>query len=923
MNMRSCFKLKITLLAIFLTFIFAGSGFCQEINLDKMKKVGDVVCYQSLKDPTLWYYLPDQPRLAMKNGKPQFSFMKYSRTSETGKAGINVAEGGGIVHFLVTYGTSKRRVRAAERELQEDYPDARIEGPIAYRKGSFALITSFTEDQETLVKTVAVGKAPLMEGQKAAVSMALSRQGAEVLWESFKTDTPDISLIFDMEFAGVREPYAATIEADWSRVSKHKQLKAGFKYSWFGADVDMLFQELRQNGAIKITTKGENANMDKIIQSANAKLLQVMFDPAPVDELTRAAAEKDSYSNLNQAMKLLKDSQKSSKSSSINMQTPGFKNMIAAIIDYMIPEAHAAPNQTSGQSSSEASVKAEKSGDDLDTKDVMGLTKAERQNLRDIFNRGVELKKSGKYEEALDTFLEVLEQHKLITDKELPSANTHANIAICLDKLHRYYESAGHYRKAASIFGTGTENGRECLKLAEELEKKGEGNAKPSDRADSKNEDTRDDADKVSKDKPQSASEAYNRARRLDETARKSGFSAAESQKAVDAYEAYLKDYPAAGQRKTEIEGRIRSLKRRIAAAGGSKKPSLDLSDSDAKEVDKVLDSGPGTASKKSGKTATGSNTPKASTTPAASSSSSAKSNSSTPTAATPSKGSTTSSAVKKAIDKAPGFSLVASFKMKNIKRSGKMVYKMNHFRTEKQSFAMSENIGNLYSRYKNDSRVFRAVTIDDPVFKQREILVTLDGQDTTTFTKYLNFVTVKMKKQHQSGDITSDEIVITPEAFNTSGNSFSLNYGYKGDTNRSRWLEYQYQVVWSFHGGLEIRSPWTDEDAPMLALNPPYRYRSLTIEGEGEDLKLAKVRHAVVTVSSMINGKPILTHATIRNQGPAPALHLEIPEDIKGDNADVSIKWFLKGGKQLSADARKIEGDIIYWDELPEEGRM
>ena len=99
------------------------------------------------------------------------------------------------------------------------------------------------------------------------VSMAVTREGAELLWESFKSDTPDISLVFDMEFAGIRNPYEATIIADWSRVSQSQSLKAGVKYAWFGADIDMLFQELRQTQAVKIVTKGENAQLDKIVEA--------------------------------------------------------------------------------------------------------------------------------------------------------------------------------------------------------------------------------------------------------------------------------------------------------------------------------------------------------------------------------------------------------------------------------------------------------------------------------------------------------------------------------------------------------------------------------------------------------------------------------------------------------------------------------
>ena len=108
------------------------------------------------------------------------------------------------------------------------------------------------------------------------------------------------------------------------------------------------------------------------------------------------------------------------------------------------------------------------------------------------------------------------------------------------------------------------------------------------------------------------------------------------------------------------------------------------------------------------------------------------------------------------------------------------MVYEMNHYSNETQAFAMAENIGAIYKKYGNDPSVFRAVTIDDPVFKQREIMVTLDGQDMATFHRYVNFVTVKMKKRHQAGEVTTGEIVITPETFNNAGNKFSMTYGWK-----------------------------------------------------------------------------------------------------------------------------------------------
>lgn len=890
----------------------------QEINLDKMEKFENLVCYPSLKDANVWHYLPDQPRLAVKDGKPQFSFMKYSRTNETGKAGTNLAEGGGIVHFLVTYGASKDRVAAAQRRLQEKYPEAKIAGPIVYRKGSFALISSFQQDQETLVRTVAVGKAPLIEGQKAAVSMALTRDGAQLLWESFKSDTPDISLVFDMEFAGVREPYEATIEADWSRVSKHKQLKAGFKYSWFGADVDMLFQELRQNGAIKITTKGQNESMDKIIQSANAKLLQVMFDPAPVDDLSRAAAEKDSYSNLNQAIKMMQDTGKG-KTGSLNLNSPGFKEMIVHILGLMIPEARAAddasqmpalpplPGSDTDETIPDMKEKVIKSNTQDGGKEGDKLSPEQKTQLLEILKRAQDAYVAQNYHEALDTFMEFKELYYQFAGEH--SAGAVFNVARVLLKLKMYEEAAHNFEHAAQLYEYDTKDGKESLQLAEKCHRL------------AAEQGMKKDMDNIDKSKPEpgkaSASEWYNHARSLDEKARKNGWPADAVRDAIAAYEFYQTMYSPTGARKNEVEGRIRSLNRRLASASkpGGTGSGQDIS-TQKKPDNKPLAPVPGSPgdNKKTGSDTTVKSDPKKES--ASAGKTAAKPSATPKKQITQKKGSKPSA--KKIADKAPGFSLVASYRMKNIKRSGRMVYHMNHFRTEMQSFTMAENIGNLYSRYGNDKRIFRAVTIDDPVFKQREIIVTLDGQDAATFTKYLNFVTVKLKKRHQSGDTTTDEVVITPEAFNQSGNSFSLNYGYKDDTDRERWLQYEYQVTWSFHGGFEIRSAWTRAESPMLALQPPYRYRGLTIEGEEEALDDAGVRHAVVTVNSMIEGRKVSTQATIKNQGPAPALHLDFPESTKGEKSTLSITWFLKGGKKVSAPEQEIQGNIVYWDELP-----
>lgn len=906
----------------------------QEINLDKMEKCGDLLCYQSMDDANVYHYLPDKPRLAYKDGRPQFSFLKYARVEETGEAGTGRAQGGGIVHFLVTYGADKDRVQAAEADLQEKFADARIAGPIIYRKGSFALITSFQEENQITTRTVAVGKAPLMEGQKAAVSMALTREGAEILWESFQTATPDISLVFDMQFAGVREPYEATLEADWERIVKHDQVKAGVKYAWFGADVDMLFQELRQDGAIKITTKGKDAHLDAILQSAHAKLLQVIFDPAPVDELTRAAAEKDSYSNLNQAVKLLKDaatSQSSRKKSSWFPDDPPFlladfkanqedksHELIEqySILNWLVSTANAADQSQQ----MEEAVKLFNNANALrsENKYVEALDLYEKANvlyrsvkghdsLGSVFNIGVCNYRLEKFEVAKSNFQQFIDLIPLKPSEEKLKGSAYAYIGGCLQGLGKNDEALAYLQKAeedpsgknADVFNTVADvhyNMGSYAKSAFYYKK-----ALAAAPAGSSTERY------AKRWSTEVAAKAYSHARKLDDEARSASYELEKCQLALNAYIAYQDYLVPSGQRASEIDSRIKFLSDKLQEQGAGN----------------VVASGGETATQTPAQQSSGMPTPPASspstaTVPSTQKTTAAKSKTASQSPARKKSAPKTQTAAARS-DGSPGFSLVASYRMKRIKRTGKFTYHMNNYRTEIQAFAMAENIGDLFARYGRDPKIFRAVTIDDPVFKQREVRVTLDGQDIQTFTSHLNFVTVQMEKRHQSGEVTTDEVIITPEKFNASGNSFILSYGWKGDDDRTKWLDYRAQALWSFHGGVEIRQPWMEQHTAMLALVPPHRYRMITIEGDGQQLSRHGVRHAVVTITSNIGGKAMTNQLTIRNKGPAPSMVMEVPESLEGPPSEVQITWYLQGGKKVSAPLQLMEGDILYWDELPE----
>ncbi|UCC84611.1 MAG: hypothetical protein JSW46_06725, partial [Gemmatimonadota bacterium] len=257
-------------------FVRAEPMSAQQILLDRPTRAGDLTLFPDLNDTTAYYYLPDQGGLAVDTtGRPRFSFLHYA-VQGGGDEAV-----GGIVHALVSLEVTEEQLRDAERELRRSRAGARIAGPVMYKAGRFQLVSSFrnTEEGGFTRQVVGLGNAPLLERQQAAVSLHLTKLGADVLWESFRTPTPDISFSFEMDIEGFRSPKRARIEAEWDQVYSHRAFSAGVATTYFGAEIKAAFDDLRQSGAIRVTQVGADASQESLISSAYNQLTQLMFEP--------------------------------------------------------------------------------------------------------------------------------------------------------------------------------------------------------------------------------------------------------------------------------------------------------------------------------------------------------------------------------------------------------------------------------------------------------------------------------------------------------------------------------------------------------------------------------------------------------------------------------------------------------------------
>jgi hypothetical protein len=268
------------------------SARAQQVLLEKGVQLEGLWCFPVSDEDRTYVYLPTSLRLAEdERGRPEFSFLRYvvNTSADSGAAGLTQADGGGILHFLVILETPQATVQKARQALRQLLKDekADLRGPLIFDDGRYALVSSIVNPTggPNELKLLATGRAPVLEGNKLALSFPLKPQESSLLMQSFMMATPDISLVFDMTLHGLSQAYQAQLTIDWSEVRKSEGFSAGGTIYFVSADVDLMFDELRRNNAIKLTSSGSDAGMESLLTTVYNKLLELMFRPVEPDSV--------------------------------------------------------------------------------------------------------------------------------------------------------------------------------------------------------------------------------------------------------------------------------------------------------------------------------------------------------------------------------------------------------------------------------------------------------------------------------------------------------------------------------------------------------------------------------------------------------------------------------------------------------------
>jgi len=275
------------LFATALVVLFAASFLAAEVELDKAPlQIGNALLFKDQAEAGAYYYMPNQPRLAYwPDGTPKLTFLKYT------KAGKEEAKGG-ILHFFVKYGLDEQELAKVRQELAKQEPNAKLKGPIVFKKGTFMVISAAAGEGGVFTrKIIGEGKAPLITGSEVSVSIAVTPEGAAFLEEALRQPTYPVSVRFDMTYEGLTPKYQANATVSYSKVRTYFEQykkwriykkKSFMFWSWYvqkGTGEELrISDDLKSVGAVKIDVTGEDQNMEAILQTVVDSVMREMFD---------------------------------------------------------------------------------------------------------------------------------------------------------------------------------------------------------------------------------------------------------------------------------------------------------------------------------------------------------------------------------------------------------------------------------------------------------------------------------------------------------------------------------------------------------------------------------------------------------------------------------------------------------------------
>lgn len=222
-------------------------------------------------------------------------------------------------------------------------------------------------------------------------------------------------------------------------------------------------------------------------------------------------------------------------------------------------------------------------------------------------------------------------------------------------------------------------------------------------------------------------------------------------------------------------------------------------------------------------------------------------------------------------------------------------------------------NLASWYDAVEDNPKCVAAVNLNDPFFQHRDIHFILDLDAKEMFEEAVNYVTVNVRKNRDSGNSFQDHVTIDSKYLQENGINATVTYARGEDTNSDI---YDYQMQWSLRGGVLYPRdpPWQRGSWEGVTLAPPIVPRTIEVEGALEDMAAYDIARITVQIHYPKFGEEIEENIAISPvQGQAlVAKKIFIDREAKGYAYRMIINHKTEGKLALPWSAR-VGDDYIY----------
>lgn len=267
-----------------------------------------VTIFKDHADPRQFWYLPGPVALARRaaDGRAAFTFLKFKRLPST------ASRGGGFLTFEVALKLDRDLERRVLERLSSISRGTPRLSAVPFDEGTVQCIalnvqgaggaTAASDPNAPpgsfrAVQTIFGAAKPSLQGDNvAAFSLELSAEGTTILEKAFQERTTPVGVIYDLKYTGLRPAFNVKITADFKQIFSHFSSAADGQRGFVRAGIDLGFERLVRNGAIKIevldftnTTENET-RIKEALDYFKGQVLTNWFTPVLVPGILAAPA---------------------------------------------------------------------------------------------------------------------------------------------------------------------------------------------------------------------------------------------------------------------------------------------------------------------------------------------------------------------------------------------------------------------------------------------------------------------------------------------------------------------------------------------------------------------------------------------------------------------------------------------------------